>query len=114
MKPLKSDSDIQTLLDKPSYCSIIELMMKDCMDYKQKFGAKEIEWIPRIIVSRGSDHEGSKINHGFFLNYQFRHLIICFDIGIREIRIAKNSDNFLDLYNEIQNDPTILYKQKGE
>jgi len=38
----------------------------------------------------------------------------CFDIGIRNIRIAENSDEFLDLYNEIKNDPTIINKQKGE
>ena len=69
---------------------------------------------PGVIVSRGSDHEGSKIKHGFILSYQFRHLIICFDIGIRGIRIAENSDEFLDLYNEIKNDPTIINKQKGE
>ena len=114
MITLKSESDIKTHLDNPSYVAIVEFMMKDCMDYKQKFGAKEKEWIPRIIVSGGSDHEGSKIKHGFILSYQFRHLIICFDIGIRGIRIAENSDEFLDLYNEIKNDPTIINKQKGE
>jgi len=114
MITLKSESDIQTLLDRPSHGSIIELMKKDCMDYTQKFGAKEKEWIPRIIVSGGSDHEGSKIKHGFILNYQFQRLPICFDIGIRDIRIAETTDEFLDLYNEIRHDPTIKNKQKGE
>ena len=47
MITLKSESDIKTHLDNPSYVAIVEFMMKDCMDYKQKFGAKEKEWIPR-------------------------------------------------------------------
>ena len=55
MITLKSESDIQTLLDKPSHGSIIELMKKDCMDYTQKFGAKGNEWIPRVIVCRDSE-----------------------------------------------------------
>ena len=114
MITLKSESDIQTLLDKPSHGSIIDLMKKDYVDYTQKFGAKEKQWIPRIIVSGGSDHEGSKIKYGFLLNYMFRNLICCFDVGIKGIQIAETTDEFLDLYNEIRHDPTIKNKQKGE
>lgn len=114
MITLKSDSDIQTLLDKPSYGSIINLMMKDCMQYSQKYGAKEREWIPRVLLGHGSHHEGSTITFGFLLNYQFRRLPICFDVGIREIRIAESMDDFLDLYNEVKKDPTIINKEKGE
>ena len=55
MITLKSESDIQTLLDKPSYVAIVELMMKDCMEYTQKFGAKERAWIPRVLVFNGSE-----------------------------------------------------------
>ena len=114
MITLKSDFDIQTLLDKPSYFSIIEFIKKDCLAYSQKFGAKENEWIPRVIVAKGSDHEGSKIPYGFLLHYQFCYLVMCYDIGIREIRLAESMDDFLDLYNEIQKDPSITNKQKGE
>jgi len=114
MITLKSDSGIQKLLDKPSHMAIIEFMMKDSMNYAQKFGAKEMAWIPRVIVSQGSDHQGSTIKHGFLLSYMFRHLFNCFDVGIRNIRIAETTDEFLDLYNEIKNDPTIENKERGE
>jgi len=114
MITLKSESDIKTLLDNPSYVAIVEFMMKDCMNYSQKFGAKEKEWIPRVIVARGSDHEGSKIKYGFLLNYMFRNLICCFDVGIKGIQIAETTDEFLDLYNEIRHDPTIKNKQRGK
>jgi len=55
MITLKSELDIQTLLDQPSHCSIIDLMKKDCVDYTQKYGAKEKEWIPRVLVFNGSE-----------------------------------------------------------
>jgi hypothetical protein len=41
------------------------------------------------------------------------HLLTGPDIGIREIRMAESMDDFLDLYNEIQKDPSILNMQKG-
>ncbi|HEY3369345.1 MAG TPA: hypothetical protein VGK10_00775 [Prolixibacteraceae bacterium] len=114
MITLNSDSDIQTLLDQLSYGSVIDLMIKDCMAYTQKYGAKEMEWIPRVVVSPGSTHEGSKTTYGLSLHYQFRRLPICFDMGIREIRLAESTDDFLDLYNEIRLDPNIINKEKGE
>ena len=114
MISLKSDADIQTFLDKTSYDLIIAQMKNDCTIYSKQFGAKDMEWIPRILLNKGFNHEGSKMKYGMFLSYQFRKLNIGFDIGIREIRLPENMDDFLDLYNEIQNDPTILNKQKGE
>ncbi len=114
MITLKSDSDIQTLLDSPSYGSILELMRKDFMKYSQQYGSKDFEWIPRVLLAHGSNHEGSKITFGFLLNYQFRKLSFCFDVGIWEIRIAENMDDFLDLYNEFQNDPGIMNLKKEE
>jgi len=39
---------------------------------------------------------------GFLLHYQYCKLPICFDIGIREIRLAESMDGFLDLYNEVK------------
>lgn len=113
MITLKSDSDIQTLLDKLSYASIIELMLRDCLEYSQKFRTRKNEWIPRLILARGSDHEGSTTTYGLLLHYQFRKLPICFDMGISKIRMAESMDDFLDLYNEIQKDPSIKNKEKG-
>ena len=49
-----------------------------------------------------------------WLQYQFCNLVMCFDMDIREIRLAESMDDFLDLYNEIQNDPSIINKEKGE
>ena len=114
MITLKSDSDIQSLLDKPSFFSIIDMMKRDCVNYSQKFRIKNDEWIPRVIVSNGSEHEGSRTKYGFRLDYQFRLLTDLFDVGIREMRLAESSDEFLDLYSEIKKDPTIKNKQKGE
>lgn len=114
MITLKSESDIQTLLDQLSYGAIMDLMMKDCMEYSQKQEVKEMEWIPRLILSKGSDHKDSTTTYGLLVHYQFRRLPICFDMGIREIRLAESTDDFLDLYNVINLDPSITNKQKGE
>lgn len=65
---------------------------------------------PGVILAKGSDHEGSTTTSGLVLHYQFRRLPICFDIGIRDIRLAETTDDFLDLYNEIQN---VLAKGSG-
>jgi hypothetical protein len=111
MISLKSDADIQMYFNKSSHEFIIEQMKKDCPVFANQIGAGDYEWIGRVMLHEGSKHEGSKIQYGFLLRYQFRKINIGFDMGIREIIVAESMDELLDLINDIKKDDSVFNKE---
>jgi len=115
MISLKSDSEFKQILDEFSHKFIIDQMQKDCPVFAETINSKENEWIGRVMFMAGSNHEGSVIPFGFLLRYQFRKIAIGYDMGIREIRIPESMDEFLDLMNDIKQNPdmfNLIYKGK--
>ena len=105
---IKSDREIEHFLDKPSFNSIVENMQKDCPAFSESINSKDNEWIGRVICWTGSDHEGSMIPFGYLLRYQFRKILIGYDVGISEIKIPESTDEFLDLMNEVKRNPEVF------
>ncbi|GEM_PF-2156041 len=109
MIKIDNQKDLETKLDKPSLVYIREIMLKDAKTFSLQNCIKDSNWYGRILVLGGSNHEGSKIPHGFLLRYQFRMLKEnAFDNGIREIILAENSDDLLDLMNNSKNNPAFF------
>jgi len=108
MITIKSDKEIDQYLDKPSRIYLIEQMKKDCLEFSKTTDFKENEWIAKVIVLTGSDHEGSKIPLGLLLRYQFKQIAIGYDMGIREVKIPESTDEFLDLMNEVRKNPEVF------
>lgn len=111
MQIIKTEQQQQELLDKPSLNSIIDFMQKDAPDYFNQIKGKENEWIARIVLMKGSMHDGSKIPFGYLLRYQFRKISIGYDMGIREIKVPGDMDEFLDLMNEINSSADVFNKE---
>jgi hypothetical protein len=105
---IKTDTEIKEYLDELTHEFIIEQMKKDCPEFAKSVNSKPNEWIWRIILMTGSTHEGSVIPFGYLLRYQFRKIAIGYDMGIREIVIAENTDEFLDLINDVKRNPEMF------
>ncbi len=71
MNTLSSKREIEDFLDQPNLKYIDEQMKKDCPEFSKIINPKDYEWIGRVMVNTGSDHEGSMIPHGYLLRYQF-------------------------------------------
>ena len=105
---IKTDKAIKQFLDEASFKSITEKMYSDCPEFAESINPKEGEWIGRVICTTGSDQDGSNIPFGYLLRYQFRVIDIGYDLGIKDIKIAESTDEFLDLINEIKRNPAVF------
>ena len=103
---LTSNAEIEKFLDKPSLDYIDEQMQKDCPEFSKMVNSKDEEWIGRVIVLSGSDHEGSMIPYGYLLRYQFKKTAVGYLMGIRELRIPESTDEFLDIMIEVKGNPS--------
>ncbi len=115
MITLKSDTEINQILDKLSHKFLVDQMLKDCPVFAKTINPKENEWIGRVLFLAGSNHEGSVIPFGFLLRYQFKKIALGYDMGIREIKIPESMDEFLDLMNDVKKNPEMFnlnYKGK--
>jgi len=108
MITLPSNAEIENFLDQPALKYIDEQMQKDCPEFSKMVKAKDNEWIGRVLVMTGSDHEGSMIPHGYLLRYQFKKTDTGYVMGIRELRIPESTDEFLDLMNEVRKNPEMF------
>ena len=68
--------------------------------------SKDEEWIGRVMVMSGSDHEGSMIPYGYLLRYQFKKTAVGYLMGIRELRIPESTDEFLDIMIDVKGNPS--------
>ena len=112
---LTSNTEIEKFLDQPTLDYIDEQMQKDCPEFSKMVNSKDNEWIGRVMVMAGSDHEGSMIPHGYLLRYQFKKTDMGYMMGIRELRIPESTDEFLDLMLEVKGNPSmfnLVYKGK--
>ena len=103
---LTSNTEIEKFLDKPSLDYIDEQMQKDCPEFSKMVNSKYEEWIGRVMVMSGSDHEGSMIPYGYLLRYQFKKTAVGYLMGIRELRIPESTDEFLDIMIEVKGNPS--------
>lgn len=104
MHTLTTDQEIQELFDDKSLEFLIDTMKNDSSTYYNKINGRENEWVARIMLMKGLEHFGSTTTNGFLLRYQFRSLLIEFEVGVREIKVPESMDEFLDLMNDIKYD----------
>ena len=112
---LTTNTEIEKFLDQPSLDYIDEQMKKDCPKFSKMINAKDNEWVGRVIVMFGSEHQGSMIPHGYLLRYQFMKTDLGYMMGILELRIPESMDEFLDIMIEVKGNPSnfnLVYKGK--
>jgi len=102
MQTLTTDQEIQELFDDKSFEFLIDILQSDSIKFFDRISVKENEWIVRIMLMKGLDHQGSTISYGFLLRYQFQKNLDEFDVAVREIKVPENTDEFLDLMNDIK------------
>lgn len=101
MQTLTTDQEIQEYLDYHSLEFLIETLRRDSFEFYDNCDGKENEWIARVMLMKGLEHNGSTTSFGFLLRYQFQRILEGFDVGIREIKVPESIDEFLDLFNEV-------------
>ncbi|MBI9065501.1 MAG: hypothetical protein JEZ14_26180 [Marinilabiliaceae bacterium] len=85
---LNSEKKIDDFLDQESYELIMKMMENDAADFlKSTPETMSSNWIGKVSLFSGSDHEYSKIVHGFLLHYVCRNTKEGFEMGIIEIKI---------------------------
>ena len=104
MQTLTTDQEIQELFDDKSFEFLINTLQSDSEKFYDRINGRENEWIFRIMLIKGQEHEGLTTTQGFLLRYQFQRILDVFNVVVREIKVPECIDEFLDLMNEVKHD----------
>lgn len=104
MYTLTTQEEIQELFDDKSLEFLIDTLKNDSETFYNKINGKENEWIARIMLMKGLEHQGSTTTHGFLFRYQFQRILDEIDVAVTEIKVPESMDELLDLMNDIKYD----------
>lgn len=110
MKSIKSEEKIVRLVDLATRQFIQNLMEQDCPTFYEKSGAKPEQWVGRTMLMEGMAHDGTTVPFGYLLKYEFRKIVIDFEMRIAELHIPESMDEFLDLYSQVAKDNKVWNK----
>jgi len=100
---LNSKEKINDFLDQESFELIMKMMENDATEFlKSSLENRVSNWVGRMALFSGSDHDYSQIVHGFLLHYACRNTEEGFEMGIIEIKIPQTAMESASMQADLQ------------
>jgi len=111
---LNTEEKITNFLDEESMNVIMQAMEDDATTFLNKIHRSHRKnWVGRVSLFSGADHEDSQIPLGFLLHYACRETSEGMEMGVIEIKIPQSSDEYSVLQLEVNTNQYHQQKNKS-